>query len=144
MNWREQPLRSTVRGLGPRLLGVIALGVASSAVAQPANLAGFDADGDGRTSRAEYRVGLVSESMKFDKNRDGRLTVAELPGFTRLPGVKGAVAKVFKANDLSGDGALSSDELAARAEVRFGELDIDRDGYLNAAEIKAGRRQRGR
>ena len=137
-------MRSAARGIGSGLLSILAVGVASSASAQPANLAGFDADSDGRTSRAEYRVGLVSESMKFDKNRDGRLTISELPGFTRLPGVKGAVAKVFKANDLSGDGALSSDELAARAEVRFGELDIDRDGYLNAAEIKAARRQRGR
>ena len=137
-------MRSAVRWMGSGLLVVTALGISPSAVAQPANLAGFDADGDGRTSRAEYRVGVVSESMKFDKNRDGRVTVSELPGFARLPGLKGAVAKVFKANDLSGDGALSSDELAARAEVRFGELDTDRDGYLNAAEIKAGRRQRGR
>ena len=82
--------------------------------------------------------------MKFDKNRDGRVTVAELPGFARLPGVKRAVEKVFKANDLSGDGALSSEELAARAEMRFGELDADHDGYLNTAELKAARRQRGR
>jgi hypothetical protein len=70
------------------------------------------------------------------------VTVAELPGFTRLPGVKGAVEKVFKSNDASGDGALSPEELAARAEVRFGELDTNRDGYLNSAEIKAARRNR--
>ncbi|MFN9846782.1 MAG: EF-hand domain-containing protein [Alphaproteobacteria bacterium] len=117
-------------------------GAITPALAQPANIAGFDGDKDGRTSRAEYRTGLVSESMKFDKNRDGRVTAAELPGFTRLPGVKGAVEKVFKANDASGDGALSPEELAARAEVRFGELDVNRDGYLNSAEIKAARRSR--
>ena len=102
-----------------RVAGISALlaltGAIAPALAQPANIAGFDADKDGRTSRAEYRSGLVSESMKFDKNRDGRVTVAELPGFTRLPGVKGAVEKVFKANDASGDGALSPEELAARA-----------------------------
>lgn len=80
--------------------------------------------------------------MKFDKNRDGRVTVAELPGFTRLPGVKGAVQKVFRANDTSGDGALSAEELAARAEVRFSEIDTNQDGYLDAAEIKAARRSR--
>lgn len=115
---------------------------AGPSLAQPANLAGFDADKDGKTSRAEYRIGLVSETMKFDKNRDGRVTVSELPGFARLPGLKGIVEKVFKSNDRSGDGALSPDELEARAEVRFSELDTNRDGYLNQAEIKAGRRSR--
>lgn len=129
-----------------RALGLCcALSVMASSgpsLAQPSNLAGFDADKDGKTSRSEYRTGLVSETMKFDKNRDGRVTVSELPGFARLPGVKGVVEKIFKANDQSGDGALSPDELAARAEVRFGELDTNRDGYLNAAEIKAGRRGR--
>ena len=47
-----------------------------------------------------------------------------------------------KQNDTSGDGALSRDELAARAEVRFTQLDTNADGYLDAAEIKAGRRSR--
>ena len=122
--------------------GLAGLFVAMSASAQPSNLAGFDADKDGRTSRAEYRTGLVTETMKYDKNRDGRVTVSELPGFARLPGVKGVVEKIFKANDRSGDGALSPDELEARAEVRFGELDTNRDGFLNPAEIKAGRRSR--
>lgn len=122
--------------------GLLALSMAAPALAQPSNLAGFDADKDGRTSRTEYRAGLVSETMKYDKNRDGRVTVSELPGFARLPGVKGIVERVFKTNDRSGDGALSPDELEARAEVRFGELDTNRDGYLNQAEIKAGRRSR--
>lgn len=102
----------------------------------------MDANRDGRTSRAEYRVGLVDGSMKFDKNGDGRVTIAEMPAATRLPGIKGIMVKVFKQNDTSGDGALSRDELAARAEVRFTELDTNADGYLDAAEVKAGRRSR--
>ena len=117
-----------------------AWGFSSAAAAQPANLAGMDADSDGRTSRAEYRNGLVSDSMKFDRNNDGHVTRQELPAITRAPGLKGIVDRVFKSNDASGDGALSRDELAARAEVRFGELDLNQDGYLDAAEIKAGRR----
>jgi EF hand len=119
-----------------------AFACAAPAAAQPANMAGMDANGDGRTSRAEYRVGLVDGSMKFDKNSDGRVTIAEMPAATRLPGIKGIMVKVFKQNDTSGDGALSRDELAARAEVRFTELDKNVDGYLDAAEIKAGRRTR--
>lgn len=124
------------------LSGLMGLSLAAPALAQPANLAGFDADKDGRTSRVEYRIGLVTETMKYDRNRDGRVTVSELPGFARLPGVKNAVEKAFKTNDRSGDGALSPDELEARAEIRFGELDTNRDGYLNPSELKAGRRSR--
>ena len=61
---------------------------------------------------------------------------------TRLPGIKGIMIKVFKQNDTSGDGALSREELAARAEVRFTQLDTNADGYLDTTEIKAGRRTR--
>ena len=124
------------------LASVIASGLTFPAAAQPANMAGMDANGDGRTSRTEYRVGLVDGSMKFDKNGDGRVTIAEMPAATRLPGIKGIMIKVFKQNDTSGDGALSREELAARAEVRFTQLDTSADGYLDAAEIKAGRRTR--
>ena len=116
--------------------------LATPATAQPANMSGMDANGDGRTSRAEYRVGLVDGSMKFDKNGDGRVTIAEMPAATRLPGIKGIMVKVFKQNDTSGDGALSREELGARAEARFTQLDTSADGYLDAAEINAGRRSR--
>ena len=126
---------STLAGLAAGLFAV-------PAGAQPANMSGMDANGDGRTSRAEYRVGLVDGSMKFDKNGDGRVTIAEMPAATRLPGIKGLMVKVFKRIDTSGDGALSREELAARAEVRFTELDTNADSYLDAAEIKAGRRTR--
>ena len=122
------------------LLGACLL--ATPATAQPANMSGMDANGDGRTSRAEYRVGLVDGSMKFDRNSDGRVTIAEMPAATRLPGIKGIMVKVFKQNDTSGDGALSREELGARAEARFTQLDTSADGYLDAAEIKAGRRSR--
>ncbi len=121
-----------------------ALAFATPVLAQPADMAGMDTNKDGRTSRAEYRVGLVTETMKYDKNRDGRVTLSELPGVLRLPGIKGAVQKVFTSNDTSGDGALSPDELTARAEVRFSELDKNKDGYLDAAEMKAGKRGGGR
>ena len=126
------------------LLAGAALAACSSARAQPADLAGFDKDTDGRTSRAEYRTGLVAESMKFDRNGDGRVTVQELPAFARIPGLRGPVERIFRSNDLSGDGALSRDELTARAEARFSELDTDRNGFLDAGEIKAGRRGGGR
>ena len=131
--------------VNPCIYAVLAaLTLATPALAQPADMAGMDTNKDGRTSRVEYRIGLVSETMKYDKNRDGRVMVSELPGVLRLPGIKGAVQKVFRSNDTSGDGALSPDELTARAEVRFGELDNNKDGYLDAAEIKAGKRGGGR
>ncbi|MBL8774173.1 MAG: hypothetical protein JNK30_22485 [Phenylobacterium sp.] len=119
-----------------------ALLAATPAAAQPMGLAGLDGDRDGRITRAEYRSGFVGESMKFDRNGDGRVTRGELPALARLPGAKGIVDRVFRGNDADGDGALSRAELTARAEVRFRELDTTADGHLDAAEIKAARRSR--
>jgi Ca2+-binding EF-hand superfamily protein len=124
------------------LVIILALGVAGPAAAQPANVSGMDRDKDGRVSRIEYRAELVSGSMKFDKNNDGRVAKAELPGVARLPGAKGVVDRIYKMTDADGDGALSSAEFAARAETRFRELDTDRDGHLSQAEIKSAPRQR--
>ena len=147
MIWSQTPsaadLWKSAARVGAGLGGLLALSlVASSATAQPASLAGMDTNRDGRTSRAEYRVGLVDGSMKFDKNADGRVTIEEMPAATRLPGIKGIMIKVFNKMDASGDGALSREELTARAEMRFSDLDTNTDGYLDAAEIKAGRRSR--
>lgn len=125
-------------GLAATLLSLSA----AAATAQPANMPGMDANQDGRITRAEFRAGLVENSMKYDRNADGRVTLQEMPAATRLPGVKGLMIKVFSRIDASGDGALSREELTARAEVRFTELDTNVDGYLDAAEIKAGRRSR--
>lgn len=126
---------------GPIIIVAI-LALSSPAVAQPANLSGMDRDKDGRVSRAEFRAELVAGSMKFDKNGDGRVIKAELPGVTRLPGAKGVVDRIYKITDADGDGALSSTEFAVRAEVRFKEIDADRDGFLSQAEIKSAPRQR--
>lgn len=82
--------------------------------------------------------------MKFDRNGDGLVTIPELPAFARMPGVRGSVEKIFRSNDLSGDKALSREELTVRAETRFRELDTDRSGFLDAVEIRAGRRGAGR
>ncbi len=127
--------------LGP-LLVVAAVSSAGAAFAQPASLSGMDRDKDGRTSRSEYRGELVATTLRYDRDGDGRVTRGELPAIARLPGAKGVVERIFKSNDANGDGALSRDELLARAEVRFAELDVSGDGYLDAAEIKAARRPR--
>lgn len=115
---------------------------AGSVSAQPASLSGMDRDKDGRTSRAEYRGELVSVTLRYDRDGDGRVTRTELPAIARLPGAKSIVERIFKSNDANGDGALARDELLARADVRFTELDASGDGYLDAAEIKAARSQR--
>lgn len=119
-----------------------ALALATPAAAQPASLSSMDRDKDGRVSRAEYRNELVTGSMKYDKNNDGRVAKSELPGVTRIPGAKGVVDRIYKMTDSDGDGQLSGAEFAARAEIRFREIDADRDGFLSQAEIKSAPRQR--
>lgn len=124
-------------------LAVVALAAAAGAAgAQPVDLDEMDANGDGKLTRTEYRAGLIAGSMKFDRDGDGRIFPSEMPAAARLPGIKPVMMRVFRQNDTSGDGALSREELGARAEARFTEIDANGDGFLERAEIKAARKRR--
>jgi Ca2+-binding EF-hand superfamily protein len=71
--------------------------------------------------------------QKFDKNKDGKVEVSELPE---------RMQKWLGAADANKDGILSVDELkahaAAKREERFNQADKNHDGALSADEV--GRR----
>ncbi len=46
----------------------------------------------------------------------------------------------LKKVDADGDGQISLDEFLARAEKRFGKMDANKDGYLNASDYKEKRK----
>lgn len=77
----------------------------------------MDADGDGRVSLAEYQAWMGYGFDAMDRDRDGALSPAELPG-GRGP-------------------RLTREAHHARLAAVFARQDRDRDGFLNASELAA-------
>ena len=65
---------------------------------------------------------------RADRNKDGRITAAEL-----LEPRRKAYAKL----DTNRDGQLSFEEWAVRTSDKFAETDADRSGWLSPAEYEA-------
>ncbi len=80
-------------------------------------LARMDGDGDGRVSLIEYQTWMSYAFEGMDRNRDGVLSLDELPGGRGKPVTREAhlaqLADRFKRQDADGNGFLSAKELAA-------------------------------
>jgi Ca2+-binding EF-hand superfamily protein len=123
-------------------------------------LARFDADRDGRISRAEFDTALAGSTAKhpagresrklldftaIDANRDGHIVRAELRAYReRMRPQREAERKAhfeekFAAADLNRDGRLGRvevDEKMPRLAPRFEWMDENRDGFLNRDELR--------
>ena len=103
-----------------RFLLIVAL-TPSLAIAQVRTtndyLSRIDADADGRVSLAEYQDWLSYAFDGMDKNRDGVLSAADLPGGRGQPITRTQhrerLAATFRKQDINRDGFLSAKELAA-------------------------------
>lgn len=80
-------------------------------------LARMDTDGDGKVSLAEYLDWMGYAFDRMDRNRDGVLTLDELPGR------KGV--------------AMTRDAHRAQLTERFHKQDANHDGFLDAKELAA-------
>ena len=80
-------------------------------------LARMDAGGDGRVSLAEYQDWMGYAFAAMDRDRDGVLAGAELPGGRGAPLTREAhrarLAAGFRRQDRNGDGQLDARELSA-------------------------------
>lgn len=80
-------------------------------------LARMDADGDGRVSLPEYLGWMGYAFDRMDRDRDGVLSPAELPGGRGAPLTRAAhraqLAERFRRQDANRDGVLDARELAA-------------------------------
>lgn len=80
-------------------------------------LARMDADGDARVSLAEYQAWMMYAFTAMDRDGDGVLASAELPGGRGGPITRDAhlqrLADRFRRQDADGDGMLDARELAA-------------------------------
>jgi hypothetical protein len=77
----------------------------------------MDSDGDGRVSLTEYQAWMSYAFDAMDRDADGVLSAAELPGGKGKP-------------------VLRSDYLA-RIAMTFNRQDLDRSGSLDARELAA-------
>lgn len=77
----------------------------------------MDADGDGRVSLPEYLDWMGYAFDRMDRDRDGVLAAAELPGGHGAPLTQAAhraqLAERFRRQDANRDGVLDARELAA-------------------------------
>ncbi len=106
-------------------------------------IAGFDADGDGRTSRAELTAGVARSFASVDTAHAGKLRYLDYADWAlRYLGDRNALPSPFEV-DTDGDNAVSLAELQAAFAGAFGRLDTDRDGYVSRAELLTIREGRG-
>jgi hypothetical protein len=106
-------------------------------------LATFDADADGRTSRAEMDRGVRRSFEAIDGLRAGTLRYVDFAEWAlRWLGDRNALPSPFDV-DGNGDDAVSLPELQAWFETAFARLDRNKDGYLTRAELLTIRAQAG-
>ena len=105
------------RFLFPLALACLPLTASAQVTATGEYLARMDTDRDGRVSLVEYQTWMSYAFDGMDRNRDGVLSVDELPGGRGKPITREAhlaqLAARFKRQDADGDGFLSEKELAA-------------------------------
>ena len=136
-------MRNPPSGLLAMALLLTAAGPALAAGAAPprtpALLAAQDADRDGRLTLDEMRHARQEQVQRFDSDRDGKLSAAEYQALW-LEAAQARLARAFAADDRDHDGAVTADELIARASDLLRRRDSDKDGTLTAEELRPRRR----
>lgn len=98
-------------------------------------IAGFDADGDARTSRDELRAGTTRSFGQADGNMDGKLSLIELSNWSTIwLGDRSALPGRFDF-DRDADDSISPVEFAAELDRRFVRFDADKDGIVIRGEL---------
>jgi hypothetical protein len=112
-------------------------------------MAHFDSDGNGAITLAEARAGAAKMFAGADSNRDGRATHEEMRAFHGKMGghrrggghhggpPKGEDHRGPMHLDADGDGALTLAETQSGIDRHFGEIDSNRDGSIDEAEMRA-------
>jgi Ca2+-binding EF-hand superfamily protein len=107
-------------------------------------IAGFDADGDGRTSRAELDAGVRRSFAAIDSGKAGTIGyIAFADWAERWLGDRNALPSPFEV-DSDGDNRITLAELQATFARIFARLDVDKDGVVTRKELLTIRAMAGR
>jgi hypothetical protein len=96
----------------------------------------YDADHDGRITRAEVDAGIVAEFQTIDSNHDGRLDAAE---YQRYEEARRAARASYRAQHPDGGEAQDPERPSTWDPMK--RLDWNRDGFISLEEF--GGRTRG-
>ncbi|MBN8812047.1 MULTISPECIES: EF-hand domain-containing protein [unclassified Sphingomonas] len=98
-------------------------------------IAAFDADGDGKVTRAEFDAGLKRSFDAVDTRHQGWLGyIAYSDWQERWMGDRNTVPSPFEV-DRDGDNKVSFAELAERFDLLFKRFDADRNGVIERKEL---------
>lgn len=115
------------------LIASAALAVAGSAFAQGLGpQAAADLNGDGKVDKAEYIAGAKAMLDRYDLDKDGRITLSEQAAM----GGDGAIQRALIAKHGEDYSAITLAALQADREVRFGQVDTDKDGFISREELR--------
>lgn len=92
-----------------------------------------DTNQDGRIDRAEFQAWMVDVFFRFDKDKKGYLTLADLQGRMR--------PEVFAAANRKGDGKLRLNEFLNARFLDFDAMDVTGQGSVTIEDIEAYIRQ---
>lgn len=110
---------------------------AFTVIVEPAAMmiAAFDADGDGKVTRAEFDAGLKRSFDAVDTRRQGWLGyIAYSDWQERWMGDRNTVPSPFEV-DRDGDNKISFAELVARFDLLFTRFDANKDGVIERKEL---------
>ncbi|MCP3735824.1 EF-hand domain-containing protein [Sphingomonas sp. RP10(2022)] len=98
-------------------------------------IAAFDANGDGRTTRAELEAGVARSFAAIDTGGSGSLGyIAFADWAERWLGDRNALPSPFEV-DTDGDNRITLAELQAAFARVFARLDVDKDGSVTRKEV---------
>lgn len=96
-----------------------------------------DLNRDGVVTRAELITWRTANFTRFDRNQDGVLSDADIPGFVRMTPMAGQFEMLKAQFDVNRDGKVTRDEFVNRPTTLFDLADANHDNQLTKAEIDA-------
>lgn len=101
----------------------------------------YDADHDGRITRAELEAAAGRTFDRIEGSRDGAVTATEVSAANDARRARGAAARM-KALGAGPDGKVTREAWIAAEDRTFHRLDRNGDGVLSADEMHPGRGRR--